>query len=142
MKVIVSTARIVESLLAGTALGAIGSDLERPPLLCADHTEAIRMAASSALRAAAVQLAPHLSGADFDADGAVLSFRGADGPDPELTAAVVEHIVAARVLHFFYACSSPQAAAVCAARAAEAMDSLQRMFMAALPAPGRIVPHG
>lgn len=142
MKVTVSIPAIVQSMMAGTALGAIGSGATRPALLQPDHEEAMRMAARSTLRNIVLAIADLTDNVNFSAGDIVeLELCGELNISPELVAGAIEDAVTARVLQFFYADAMPRASAACAGGAGERTAALRRMLFAALPAPGRIRPH-
>lgn len=142
MKVTVSIPAIVQSMMAGTALGAIGSGAPRPALLHPDHEDAMRMAARSTLRSIVLAIADLTDNVNFSAGDIVeLELCAGLNISPELVAGAIEDAVTARVLQFFYADAMPGASAACGGGAGEWTTALRRMLFAALPAPGRIRPH-
>ncbi len=143
MTVTVSIPAIVQSMMAGTALGAIGSGATHPAaLLQPDHEEAMRMAARSTLRNIVLAIADLTDNVNFSA-GDIVELELCDelNISPELVAGAIEDAVTARVLQLFYADAMPRTSAACAGGTGERVSALRRMLFAALPAPGRIRPH-
>lgn len=139
--VYVSIPAIVDSLLAGSAIGAAGSAAERPPLLTPDHEGALRRAVRDALRGVALRLSGFLAGAEIGDDAAILRLQPGVEADGLPVGGIIESIAAARVLGMFHAMANPAAAAACAERAEADTGALLRMLFAASPAPGRIRPY-
>lgn len=137
--VTIDTGRIVRSLMAGTAMGAIASVRDRAPLLLADHEGALSLTVDDCLRRTAMSLAYYLDGANFGPASPQLLLRDDVGADPALVAAGVEQAVGLQVLHMFYAAAGEDGAADALQRAAAgARRALVRLLQGSQPAPGRL----
>jgi len=133
--------RVTDALLAGSALAAVCSVHERPPLLNPDHEPALRVGVRAIFDAVALQLAPYLKAVDREnADDPVLHFDASIAADGETVARAVESIVELRMLHQLHASAYPAVAAACGAQAADMLDALFRYILARAPGPGRIRP--
>ncbi|MDE6270050.1 MAG: hypothetical protein K2M12_04240 [Muribaculaceae bacterium] len=135
----IDTGRIVDSLMAGTALGAMASAGVRPALLLADHEPGVRKAVLNCLRRVAMDMAHYLDGANFWPAEPQLLLRDDVGADTELTAAAVEQAVELQVLRMFYAAAQEDAVVrVLDGEVRGARRALVAMLQGSLPAPGRI----
>lgn len=135
----VSLPEVVESLLAGAAVAAVGSERARPALFTPDHAPALRMACRDAFRAVALQMAPYLDNVRADGDTPELHFASELRLSAALVGAVVADVVAARVLHLMLASSYPALSAAYASQASQTLGTLHRIILSG--APGRVRPH-
>ena len=143
MNVYVSIPRVVDILLAGSALSAVTSVVERPPLFTPDHTAALSCAAMARFRDIALSLTPYLQSVDCDdTDALLLRFDTNLRFDTALTGGAIEHIIAMRVLAQYTRHCCPAVSEACAAEADGLAARLHALMLRQTPAPGRIRPHG
>ena len=141
MNVTIHIARVTDTLLAGSALAAVCSEHERPPLLNPDHEPALRAGLRVVFDTVALQLAPYIKAVDrAAADEPVLRFVDHIAADSETVARAVESVLALRMLHQLHATAYPAVAAACGTGAAETLAALHRYILARTPSPGRIRP--
>lgn len=143
MSVVIDLDSVLETLMAGSAIAAVGSDVERPVVFTPDHRPALRLACRDALRRVALQLAPYLDAVRLDGDNPELVFDSSLRLPEEVLEVFVADTVASHVLHLMLASSYPSMSAAYAVRAAESLAEIHRCILhAARPQCLKIRPHG
>ena len=143
MPVTIDINAIVDTLLAGSAVAAVASAVEKPALFTPDHTPALRMACRDALRQLALQLAPYLETVSLDGDSPSFEFCSDLRLPPAAVATMMSDIVASRVLHLMHAATYPSLSAAYARQAADSLAAIHRMIIsAAMPRCLKIAPNG
>lgn len=142
MVVTICSGSVIDSVLAASALAAIGSGDAEPVLLTPDHTPALQAAMRPAFRAVAMRLAPYLESADVSGDSCRLEFAAGMALDAVRAGTMVEDVVAASVLSLFHAQASPELSSAYGAQSERALRLLHGYIMAcAYPGGVRITPH-
>ena len=137
----IDTDRVVDGLLVGSALAAVGSGSERPIVFNPDHGPMLAAAVRDAFRMMALRLAPYITDIESDTDRPFIELDDDIRVGVPAVVEMVEMALAARVLQAMHLSGYPALAAEYGRRASQMEDMIERLLMGGAPAPGRIRPR-